>query len=225
MAYTKTTWVSGAAPGIDADELNNLETQYDEIQAILTTRGDIFYRNATALARLAKGVAGQILKQGVNYPEWGTSTIEAIVTTRGDILLRDAASLARLAKGSKGQVVTQGDNDPEWGEAVSSFTELASAEHNATAAHTWEDWDISAIVPVGIKSVEVVISGYANGNMVGGARKNGSALDRKYYIYYAEAAQLGRGSLTLTVEVDANRIIEIYTSTATLGFYIVGYWK
>jgi len=27
--YTKTTWKSGAAPGINADKLNKLETQYD----------------------------------------------------------------------------------------------------------------------------------------------------------------------------------------------------
>ncbi|KKM75707.1 hypothetical protein LCGC14_1387530 [marine sediment metagenome] len=31
MAYAKTTWNSGAAPGVDAAELNNLETQYDQV--------------------------------------------------------------------------------------------------------------------------------------------------------------------------------------------------
>jgi len=30
MAYTKTAWNEGAAPGISAENLNNLETQYDE---------------------------------------------------------------------------------------------------------------------------------------------------------------------------------------------------
>lgn len=33
MAYTKTVWVSGLAPGIDAAELNNLETQYESALA------------------------------------------------------------------------------------------------------------------------------------------------------------------------------------------------
>ena len=33
MPYTKTTWVSGGPPGIDADKLNNLETQYDAAKA------------------------------------------------------------------------------------------------------------------------------------------------------------------------------------------------
>ncbi len=36
----------------------------------LTTRGDILYRAASADARLAKGTAGQYLKQGANDPEW-----------------------------------------------------------------------------------------------------------------------------------------------------------
>jgi hypothetical protein len=31
--YVKTTWVSGTVPGIDADKLNNLETQYDKIKS------------------------------------------------------------------------------------------------------------------------------------------------------------------------------------------------
>lgn len=33
MPYTKTTWNPGAAPGISAANLNNLETQYDEAMA------------------------------------------------------------------------------------------------------------------------------------------------------------------------------------------------
>ena len=35
-----------------------------------TTRGDIIYRGASADTRLAKGTAGQYLKQGANDPEW-----------------------------------------------------------------------------------------------------------------------------------------------------------
>ena len=36
MAYTKTTWVEGVAPGISSANLNNLETQYDEAVAHMT---------------------------------------------------------------------------------------------------------------------------------------------------------------------------------------------
>lgn len=39
---------------------------------ILTTRGDIIYRGASAAERLAKGTEGQVLKQGANDPEWAT---------------------------------------------------------------------------------------------------------------------------------------------------------
>ena len=31
--YVKTAWVTGNPPGIDADKLNNLETQYDKIKS------------------------------------------------------------------------------------------------------------------------------------------------------------------------------------------------
>jgi len=32
MAYVKTVWIEGIAPGISAARLNNLETQYDEVK-------------------------------------------------------------------------------------------------------------------------------------------------------------------------------------------------
>jgi len=76
--YTKTTWNSGAAPGIDADKLNKLETQYDcakddldDHVGILTTRGDLPFRGSAGWARLAKGTAGKILTQGAEDPFWG----------------------------------------------------------------------------------------------------------------------------------------------------------
>jgi len=68
--YVKTTWVSGGAPGIDAPELNNLETQFDSVLALLTTRGDLPYRGASTWERLPKGTAGQFLQQGASDPAW-----------------------------------------------------------------------------------------------------------------------------------------------------------
>ncbi len=38
-AYTKTVWNSGAAPGIDAAELNNLETQHEKILELFELHG------------------------------------------------------------------------------------------------------------------------------------------------------------------------------------------
>ncbi len=79
MAYVKGVWVS-TVTAIDAAPMNNLETQYDEIQAILTNRGDIFFRNATVLARLAKGTQNFYLRQGANDPEWAAITKEMWIT-------------------------------------------------------------------------------------------------------------------------------------------------
>ncbi len=41
-----------------------------DIVAILTTRGDIIYRNATVPARLAKGTNGHVLTMGADDPAW-----------------------------------------------------------------------------------------------------------------------------------------------------------
>ena len=71
MAYPKVgPWVNGGAPALSAANLDRIETQYELIEAILTARGDIFYRNATVLARLAKGTDGQFLRIGANDPIW-----------------------------------------------------------------------------------------------------------------------------------------------------------
>jgi microcystin-dependent protein len=49
MGYTKTTWVAGSAPGISAERLNNLETQYTnatnvgEIRMWTTTTAPLNY--------------------------------------------------------------------------------------------------------------------------------------------------------------------------------------
>jgi hypothetical protein len=77
--YTKTIWKSGAAPGISADKLNKLETQYDCAKddldnhiGILTTRGDIPYRGANGWTRLGHDGAGKVLTMGTYDPVWST---------------------------------------------------------------------------------------------------------------------------------------------------------
>ncbi len=54
------------------------DADHSAYQAItlLTTRGDIIYRNATVWARRAKGSIGQVLTQGADDPTWsGQNTI------------------------------------------------------------------------------------------------------------------------------------------------------
>src|SRR3990167_7564520 len=41
-------------------------------KSLLTTRGDIIYRNATVPARLPKGTSGQVLPMDANDPTWAT---------------------------------------------------------------------------------------------------------------------------------------------------------
>jgi hypothetical protein len=51
--------------------------------SLLTTRGDIVYRGASAPQRLAKGTAGQVLTMGADDPEWatlGSSASRAVAT-------------------------------------------------------------------------------------------------------------------------------------------------
>jgi len=70
-------WVGGMVTG---NTETGITVTYDDSDGTLdfvvadqtptTTRGDIIYRGASADERLAKGTAGQYLKQGANDPEW-----------------------------------------------------------------------------------------------------------------------------------------------------------
>lgn len=102
---------------------------------------------------------------------------------------------------------------------TTTFTELWSDGHPASTTN-WEDWDISALVPAGTIAVEVqMYNGENNSNLGMGARKNGSSVDRQEGI-------LAYGRTYMTVEVGADRIIEIYTSDKdNTGFRLTGYWS
>ena len=148
---------------------------------------------------------------------------------QGDILYFNGAYWVRLPTGTAGQVLkTQGSGaNPVWGEAAAglTFTELAGGEdHQVTDINTWEDWDLSAIVPAGTKAVLVEIYLQFSSNTVCGVRKNGSSLNRYQSTGTPSATTVSfRDILT---EVDDNRIIEVYGSVASayLIFSILGYW-
>ena len=149
---------------------------------------------------------------------------------QGDILYFNGTYWVRLPVGTAGQVLkTQGAGaNPVWGEAAAglTFTELAGGEdHQVTNTNTWEDWDISAIVPAGTKAVLVEIHLQFSANQVAGARKNGSALNRYQSTGTPSATVVSFRSLV--TEVDDNRIIEVYGSLASayLTFSILGYWS
>jgi len=149
---------------------------------------------------------------------------------QGDILYFNGNYWVRLPAGTAGQVLkTQGAGaNPAWGEAAagSTFTELAGGEaHQVNTINTWEDWDLSAIVPAGTKAVLVEIYLKFSSNQVCGVRKNGSALDRKRGT--GTPSDISVAYRHILTEVDANRIIEVYSSLAdaNLTFSILGYWS
>lgn len=108
---------------ITFQNLVNLAAQ-SALQALVSgqTAGDTFYAySATALARLAKGTAGQSLIQGTFAPYWGDQRTIKSTQVAGDIFYATAPdALARLAKGTAGQVlrVNSGATAPEWGKEL-----------------------------------------------------------------------------------------------------------
>lgn len=106
-----------------------------------------------------------------------------------------------------------------------TFTELAGGHnHGVAVAGVWEDWDISAIVPVGTMAVLVdIISAFnAAGAVASGARADGSALVRTVNIW----RHVGDPHSIILTECPATRVIEVICNDAlTTDFSILGYWS
>ena len=104
----------------------------------LTTRGDLLYKGASAVARLAKGTAGQVLGQGANDPAWVNGS-SSTLTTQGDLLYRDGSGLQRLAKGTAAKVLAMNSaaNAPEWVDASGgAWEKLGEVEHTGSSVST-----------------------------------------------------------------------------------------
>ena len=128
----------------------------------LTTRGDVLYRGASAVARLAKGTEGQVLGQGANDPAWVNGSAKTL-TTQGDLLYRDGSGLQRLAKGSAAQTLAMNSaaNAPEWVTASSGGYWSKVAGGTATG-----DANINFTSLPADKVLRLIISGkFANPNI------------------------------------------------------------
>ena len=128
-----TYWTKLASKGADG-------TNGTDLTSTLSTRGDLVFKNASALARLAKGTAGQVLGQGSNEPLWVNGSGKTL-TTQGDILYRDGSGLQRLAKGTANQTLqmNSGANAPNWttvaaASAVAGTKEFFSYRNNNSSA-------------------------------------------------------------------------------------------
>ena len=133
---------------ITAKSITDLNTAVNTLEPydVLTTRGDIIYRAASAPARLAKGADNTILAMGANDPEWKTpSAILADIsplTTRGDIMFRNATISTRLAKGADNTILAMGANDPEW---KTPATIMADLSGQAAATFDWNNQSLDNV--------------------------------------------------------------------------------
>jgi hypothetical protein len=95
--------------------------------------------------------------------------------------------------------------------AGSYYIELDGATNHIQVNHSaWEDWDLSASLPGGVRGVDILLSSALTNK---GIRQNGSAQVRLGNPY---------GGQMLAVP-DALRIIETYESAGQV-FRLLGYW-
>ena len=106
---------------------------------------------------------------------------------------------------------------PITGATPLAFTEAFSAAQQATANGTWQDWDLSAIIPTGCVCVFVLIVNLDSSENDVGCRTNGSALARLFETVYNDA-------VVFPVVPDVNRVIEIYAEAyAKFNFRVIGW--
>jgi len=89
--YVDHTWAVGNV--LTIARMNNLESQFQSILDLLTTRGDISYRGAATWERLAKGTEGQYLRQGANDPAWASVDEITIVRKAADQTVNNSIAL------------------------------------------------------------------------------------------------------------------------------------
>lgn len=160
------------------------------------------------------------------------AVLKALFTTKGDLAVATGASTpVRLGVGADTEVLTADAAvaaGVKWAPPTGvglAFTELAGGQHHTvTNTDIWEDWDLSAIVPSGTVAVLVAWGALTTKYEVG-ARKNGTALDRKMDTPDLGGSSPATWAVTLLTECDPNRIIEIYTEFSTIQFDILGYWS
>lgn len=118
------------------------------LNTVLTTTGDIAYRAASGVTRLAIGSTHHVLTVAGGVPTWAAGS-KATLTTTGDMLYASAANtLARLAAGSRGQRI--------------------EGRGAATApAYVWDRMDL--LLPAGFTVVRVSPSAHAGTLATGGA--------------------------------------------------------
>lgn len=103
----------------------------DVLRDVLTTRGDLLYRGASAEGRLAVGAASTLLKSDGTDPAWTTLTslLDTLFSSsQGAVLYRGASAWEALAPGTSGHYLkTQGAGaNPTWASVSAGSSPLTT---------------------------------------------------------------------------------------------------
>lgn len=98
------------------------------------------------------------------------------------------------------------------------YVELVGTSGDSVdSTSTWEDWDISALVPVNAIRAEILLSNQVDAAYVAGIRENGSALAKTNHMN-------NDSQYKVIVNLDSGRIIERYATNTDVVFYVTGYF-
>ena len=102
---------------------------------------------------------------------------------------------------------------------VPTYVEVSAGLSTTTiGTSSWEDWDLSSVVPVGALYADIAIVNRADSEFVAGVRKNGGTTNRYRYLP-------NDSSIMYTVVLDSGRIIERYCSdNGSTNFAVMGYY-
>jgi len=102
---------------------------------------------------------------------------------------------------------------------VPTYIEVsAGLSTTVLSTSTWENWDLSSVVPVGALYADIAIVNRADAEYVAGVRENGGATNRYRYLP-------NDSSIMYTVVLDSGRIIERYCSdSGSTNFAVMGYY-
>ena len=167
-------------------------TNGTDVGTVITTAGDLLYRDGSGLQRLAKGTASQVLtmNSGATAPEWAAADTSP-TTTEGDIIYRGGSADVRLAKGTAGQFLkmNSGASAPEWSSSVAGVVKkihyaefgTRTAGNNSAANQDHFDWGSFTVLDAANNSLfvtAVVPINSENQNWAGyGLRFAGSSIN------------------------------------------------
>ena len=161
----------------------------------------------------------------------GLAIPKTLIAAAGDLIYGSANDTpAILSKGSDGEVLTLSSGLPSWAaRGIVDRGDPSAADYTLgdfTTDFTWNDLDLSGIVPAG--ATFVVISGNINDNAVGSSlqfRKNGNSNNFNSGSVRTQVAS-ATIDFRLIIACDSNRVIEYRASNltfTTINVTVVGW--